>query len=324
MPKENLFVLILAAGHGTRMKTTIPKVLQPLCGKPLLEHVLDQAIKLSPTIIVPIISEHVKSLLNIGHNNNTIETCIQHNPQGTGHAISCAMPLIENETGTVIILSGDVPLIKDDTLLHFIDSHHKNTSTISVLAFKKKAPFGYGRIIKDENGVFCGIVEQKDLPENYTEIHEVNSSIYCIDKIFLAKWLPQLLPNNQQNELYLTDLVALAYKNNYKTLAFEVEDTMEFSGINDLVQLADLEAHLQKQLRLKHMKNGVRLIDPQTTYFSMEAVIQPDVVIHPGCHILGASRIGRGTVIEPYCYLNNCKIGENEIIKLASHLNNSN
>ncbi|MEI6089988.1 MAG: NTP transferase domain-containing protein [bacterium] len=241
---RDITILILAAGKGTRMMhESLPKVLVQLCGKPLLEYVLETSQKINPAKIIAIVGYLKETIFDFCETKYpNVQFAIQEQQLGTGHAISQAEGLLKEFSGDVLILAGDVPLITVSTIEKFISAHTLDGNTLSVLSTKAVNPFGYGRIVRDEDCSFLKIVEQKDADETEKAIQEINSGVYLVksDKLFYA--LRQLKNNNSQGEFYLTDIVQILRNESYKTSAYCLAEFAELQGINskeDLLKVAD-------------------------------------------------------------------------------------
>ena len=321
---QKIGVLILAAGLGTRMRSKKPKMLHTLFSQPLLYYPIDLALNLNPAQIIPIISDSIiKSdvLTKYSNYKNLISPCIQEEPLGTGHAVQCGLQHISPDIKTVFILCGDIPAFSSQTAKDFLKNHVDSNATLSVLTASLPNPFGFGRIIKNDKGDFIKIVEQKDANPQEKTTNEVNSGIYCIDINFLRKSINQLSNNNSQTEFYLTDIIEIAFKQGLTPTTFKIEDHMEIFGVNTLEQLATIQRHMQNKILSNFMDNGVRIIDPFTTYISPEVSISPDVTIHPCTHIHGKTIISEGAIIGPNVSLENIKIAKNEVISTQKAIN---
>ncbi len=294
-----LTVAILAAGKGTRMASSMPKVLHKLSGKTLLQRVIDSCKELNPDKIFIIVghkSEEVKD--SVSKNNNV--HFIEQNPQkGTGHAVQVLSNQVKNHDGKLIVLNGDVPLIKAETLKKLINYHDSKTADVSLITTKKKNPHGYGRVFTKDN-LIERIVEEKDCNTDQSQNLLINAGIYCFNWKSLSKIINTLKSNNNQKEIYLTDTITLL-KNSY---SFEVEDNRELQGINNRVQLSECEETIQTLIKEKHMIGGVTFVNPASCTISEESIIGYDVIIEANTHIRGNSKIS-----------NNCKIGPNSFIE---------
>ena len=312
-------VVILAAGKGTRMKSSRTKVLHKLAGKPLLQHVVDTAGLLVPRTISVIYGHDGESVQSeiVGDGLCWIE---QKEQKGTGHAVAQALPNL-NVNEKVLILYGDVPLISKSSLDQLVEICPKEG--VSLLTVQLQDPSGYGRIIRDKAGQIVGIAEQKDASTEQLLIDEVNTGIMCVRGSLLHEWLPKLENNNAQGEFYLTDIIALAAKGNYPVLACHPGNTSEVEGVNDRKQLARLERAYQLNIAETLMENGVTLRDPSRFDVRGEVIIGTDVEIDINVILEGNVSIASGAVIGSNCVLKNCSIGENVIIKENTVVDNS-
>lgn len=243
-----LSIIILAAGLGKRMQTPdIPKVLAKLKGSPLIYYVLNTANKLNPNKIVLVVGHHKEMLIDYvtnQFNSNKIKFAVQQNQLGTGHAVLCAEKELLDSEDNILILSGDVPLLTETTLNKFIDNHNSLKADISVLSAAIDNPTGYGRIVRDKNGKFIAITEEKDATDEIKKIKEINGGVYCINAKLLFELLKKINNNNMQNEYYLTDIIDLAYKQNLKVIASNIANFKEIQGINTREQLINIENNL--------------------------------------------------------------------------------
>ncbi len=311
-----LDVLILAAGLGTRMRSNLAKVLHLLDGRPLIGHVCRSAAILAPRRVYTVIGhqgEDVKTAVLEEIDHAHAEFPRQKKQLGTGDAVNAARPLLENEESTLLVLSGDVPLIKSETLSALIRQHlnHRGTgAACTILTVELDDPTGYGRVIRDSFGVFDRIVEQKDGTDAELETSEINSGIYCFETRKLYEALTKVQNDNAQGEYYLTDVPEILKENGEAISIFKHEDEREIEGINNRKQLADMEAELRfrtvEKLMLDH---GVSFIDPLNTYVSVNANIGKDTVVYPNVSIEGESVIGENCVIRAGTRIANSKIG---------------
>ncbi len=313
-----LDVLILAAGLGTRMRSNLAKVLHLLDGRPLIGHVCRSAAILAPRRVYTVIGhqgEDVKTAVLQEIDDAHAEFPLQKKQLGTGDAVNAARPLLENEESTLLVLSGDVPLIKSETLSALIGQHlsHRGTgAACTILTVELDDPTGYGRVIRDSGGVFDRIVEQKDGSDGELETTEINSGIYCFETRKLYEELTKVQNDNAQGEYYLTDVPKILKENGEAISIFKHEDEREIEGINNRKQLAEMEAELRfrtvEKLMLDH---GVSFIDPLNTYVSLNANIGRDTVVYPNVSIEGESIIGKNCVIRAGTRIANSKIGNN-------------
>ena len=291
--------IILAAGEGTRMKSATSKVLHPIAGKPILEHVLRSVSKLDANQLRVVVGAHRESVESaLAEIAPAVIPVFQAERNGTGHAVQLALADISSD-GTVLILAGDTPLISSDTLKEFLSVHLEDENDASVLSAMLPDPFGYGRIIRDDFGNIDRIVEERDATDEERSVDEVNTGVYLFNLSALRKSIAQLSTNNSQGELYLTDVIALIKSNAGKAAVILSNDYTETLGINDRSQLAEAGAILRDRINDSHMKNGVTIIDPFTTWIDVDVVIQSDVVIYPGTALSGKTVIKSGAVIGP-------------------------
>jgi len=301
-----LAIAILAAGKGTRMKSALPKVLQPLAGATLVERVLKNAEALRPErriLIVGHQAERVREALS-GHAD--LEYVLQEPQNGTGHAVQQLLAPLEGFHGDLLVLNGDVPLLRPQTLTDLLARHRGSGAGVTVLTARLSDPTGYGRVFTDAEGRITEIVEHRDCDASQRAHALTNAGIYCFHWPRLAQVLPHLTSDNDQGELYLTDTVALLQP----ALQLEVLDSEEINGINDRVQLAHCEAVLQDRLRRHWMAEGVTFTDPASCTLSDGTRFGRDVVVEPQCHFRGETVIGEGCRIGPGCLIENSAIGD--------------
>ena len=325
-------VIILAAGKGTRMRSNLPKVLQPLAGRPLLGHVIDTAKKLQADHIITIYG-HGGALVQNAFAHEQIQWVEQAEQLGTGHAVQVTLPVLPRE-GVSLILSGDVPCITEQTLKKLLDVSRE--TQIGLVTLTLADATGYGRIVR-ENGKIQAIVEHKDASEEQRQIQEINTGIYCVSNAKLHEWLPKLSNNNAQGEYYLTDIVAMAIADGLEVASVEPALAFEVEGVNDRVQLAALEREFQNFQAKQLMQQGVHLIDPtrfdlrgnltagKDVRIDINVIIEGDcelgdgVEIGAGC-ILKNTKIAAGTKVQPYSVFDQAVVGEDAQIGPFSRL----
>ena len=312
-------VAILAAGRGTRMKSDLPKVLHQLGSYTLVERVLKSCVSIQPSRIMVIVGYRgdlvQNSLLdnknNIDNDNiPTLEFIEQTEQLGTGHAIQQLLPYLKEFSEDLLVLNGDVPLLRPETLKQLIDSHKENQNSATILSANLPLPKGYGRVFCDTNNVVTQIVEDRDCTTAQQQNHRVNAGVYCFNWPALAKILPELKANNDQQEYYLTDVVPLLNP----VMAVAVNDYQEIFGINNRKHLATAYEILQTRLKDDWMEAGVTLIDPKSITIDDTVLLERDVIIEPQTHIRGWTVIGSGSRIGPGSLIENSQIGKNSSV----------
>jgi bifunctional UDP-N-acetylglucosamine pyrophosphorylase/glucosamine-1-phosphate N-acetyltransferase len=305
-------VAILAAGRGTRMKSHLPKVLHSLGGRSLVERVLDSVEPLSPSrrlVIVGYQAEEVKTALQSSH----VEFVEQTEQLGTGHAIQQLLPYLEGYTGDLLVLNGDVPLLRTQTLQQLLQTHQENHNGATILTSHLPNPQGYGRVFCNSENFVQQIVEEKDCTAAQRQNQRINAGVYCFRWQNLAEVLPHLQSNNAQKEYYLTDAVTQVGQ----VMAVNVEDDQEILGINDRLQLATAYEILQRRVKDKWMTAGVTLIDPHSITIDDTVELHPDVIIEPQTHLRGNTTIQTGSRIGPGSLIENSQLGENVTVQYS-------
>jgi bifunctional UDP-N-acetylglucosamine pyrophosphorylase/glucosamine-1-phosphate N-acetyltransferase len=320
---ESIASVVLAAGKGTRMKSGVIKVLHPVAGLPMIAWPIAAARGAGSDPIVLVIGHQANAVQGVFRGAADIRCAMQEEQLGTGHAVACALDALPGFRGTVLILCGDTPLLRAETLKNLLEYHQGNRAAVTVLTAVMDDPYGYGRVVRDPEGRVARIVEQKDADPEEQGIREINSGIYCMDSGFLFAHIKGIGNDNAQGEYYLTDLLAIAVREGLTCLALETADADEIMGVNDRVQLAEAARILRRRINRDHMLNGVTLIDPDATYIDQGVTIGADTTIHPGCRIEGGSVIGEGCEIEGRVSISRCRIGADCHIKAASVLEES-
>ncbi|MDD2273663.1 MAG: bifunctional UDP-N-acetylglucosamine diphosphorylase/glucosamine-1-phosphate N-acetyltransferase GlmU [Desulfuromonadaceae bacterium] len=320
---ESLASVVLAAGKGTRMKSALIKVLHPIAGQPMITWPVTAAREAGSDPIVLVIGHQANAVQGTFRGAKDILCAMQEEQLGTGHAVACALDALAGFRGTVLILCGDTPLLRAETLKNMLAFHRDNSAAVTVLTAMMDDPYGYGRVVRDPAGRVTRIVEQKDADPEEQEIREINSGIYCMDSDFLYANIKALGNNNAQQEYYLTDLLAIAVRKELTCLAIQAADADEIMGINDRIQLASAGRILRSRINREHMLNGVTIIDPENTYIDHGVTIGCDTTIHPGCNIGGGTVIGEGCLIDGGVSITGCRIGDDCHIKAASVLEDS-
>jgi bifunctional UDP-N-acetylglucosamine pyrophosphorylase/glucosamine-1-phosphate N-acetyltransferase len=301
-----LAVAVLAAGKGTRMKSDLPKVLQPLAGATLVERVLASCKGLAPQ----------RQILIVGHQADRVEQSLAHQPglefvlqqpqNGTGHAVQQLLEPLSDFEGDLLVLNGDVPLLRAETIANLLERHRSSGAAVTLLTARLADPTGYGRVFADDAAQVSAIVEHRDCSEAQRCNNLINAGIYCFNWRKLAEVLPQLSTDNDQGELYLTDTVAMLNP----AMHLEVADADEINGINDRLQLSQCEAVIQERMRRHWMAEGVTFVDPASCTLSDGTRFGRDVVVEPQCHFRGDAVIGEGCRIGPGSLIDNSRIGD--------------
>jgi len=296
--------VILAAGEGKRMKSALPKVLHPCCGRPLIDYILRSASALANNIVIVVGhgALQVKELLG-----DQWRYALQKELLGTGHAVLQALPLLPQE-GQLLVLCGDTPLIDESMLKELLITGRRSAATVATTVVPN--PSGYGRIIRDSLGLINMIVEERDATDAEKAICEINSGTYCFDLQQLRRYLPLLSNNNAQHEYYLTDLVAMMRADGLQVNAYLIEDYRKGLGVNDRIQLAEAAALIRSEIAHKLMQEGVTIEDPASTWIDSGVAVGPDTIIRPNCVIESGTIIGSACSIGPGVHLKKAVIGE--------------
>ena len=313
--EQDIVAVVLAAGKGTRMKSNKSKLVHKIYGKELVKRVVETAEKSDIKDIIAVVGykkEEVQKVLG-----DTVKYAYQEEMLGTGHAVLQAEEYLEGRKGKVVVLNGDVPIIRPETIKKLIEKSIKNKEYATVLTAIYNNPTGYGRIIRDDGGNVKEIVEEKDLSEEQKSNKEINAGIYCFDIDELLKALKELKPNNAQGELYLTDVVKIMNDKGLKTGAVIVKDNTEILGVNDRMQLELLTKVLKMRINQYHMQNGVTIEDMDNTYIYDDVEIGIDTVIHPNTTIKNDVVIGENCEIGPNAYIREgCRLADT--VKIGS------
>ena len=302
-------VVILAAGEGTRMKSSTPKVLHSISGRSLVGHVLTAVSALSPQqvrVVVGAGREQVEA--HLSEIAPHVTTVFQEKRGGTGHATQLALDGLK-ASGTILVLAGDTPMLTGSSLTELLNAHHAGGFTASVLTAEHPDPTGYGRIIRADDDSLLRIVEERDADEIQRDILEVNSGVYAFDAVKLAGAIGKLKNDNSQGELYLTDVIEILRNEGGKIAAVLIDDFIEILGVNDRVQLAESAALLRDRINEDLMRDGVTIVDPLSTWVDATATVASDVVLMPGTAISGTTTVAAGAVIGPRTTLVDCTVG---------------
>ena len=310
--EKDLKAVILAAGKGTRMKSSLPKVMHEIFNKPLVARVLDSVIEAGARENI-VITGHKREIVDeyLAKNYPSTVSVFQKEQLGTGHAIKCASEKIQNFKGNILILCGDTPLITSKSIQNIVKFHNENNADITVVSAFFDEPFGYGRIVRDNENNVSEIVEEKDATFEIKKIKEVNAGIYCINWETTGKYIDEIKNDNNQKEYYLTDLIKLAKKGSKKVCPYVLESADEIFGINSRKNLAEAISIMKQRKLDELMESGVTIIDPMTTYISPETTIEPETVILPSVVIEGKNKIGKNCKIGPFAHLRgDCTIAD--------------
>lgn len=307
---SSLNVLILAAGKGTRMKSEQAKVLHEVFYAPMVHHVLNAVTPLHPSRTIAIIG-HQREAVQQSLADFNVEFVVQENQLGTGHAVLAAESTVPEGKQTVMILCGDTPLIRPETLKEMHGAHQQSTAALTIMTTLLDEPTNYGRILLDAQHRVTGIVEEKDASPAQKEIKEINAGIYCIDRDFLFQALHQVGTDNSQGEVYLTDIVKIAVEAGQPVDKFATPHAGDVLGVNSRVELAAAHSELQQRRNRALMLEGVTMHNPATISVSPDSSIGQDSLLLAGVHITGNTQIGSGCHLSQGVLVHNCRIGDN-------------
>lgn len=307
-------VVVLAAGSGTRMKSKTMKVLHPVCGRSMIGHVVTAALAVKPAHLVAVVGNgrdqvgpHVQELAP------GALLAVQETQDGTGHAVRVGLDALRDAAGTtdgtVVVMAGDTPLLRGETIAALVADHDAAGRAITILTGEVADPFGYGRVIRDGAGAVTAIVEEKDADETQAAVREINSGVFAFDGAFLGDALGRITNDNAKGEYYLTDVVGIAHADRRPVGAYRIDDVMQTEGANDRAQLAALGAELNRRILDGWMRDGVTVVDPATTWVDADVVLAPDVTILPGVQLQGATVVAEDAVIGPDCTLKDTEVG---------------
>ena len=326
---KSFATIILAAGEGKRMQSPLPKVCHLVAGQPIISYPVRLARELKGHPIVVVLSgnqERSKLVRECLHHcfpnglKSNLSFAIQNKPLGTGDAVVAAKKALSRFQGTILVLNGDVPLLKKNTVANLLKDHWQKKADLSLTSTIFVNPKGYGRMIRDSSNQFLRIVEEREATPIQKKIKEINAGIYAIESSFLFSALPLMKRNNQQKEYYLTDLAQIAIEQEKKVYVHLVKDGKELMGINTQEERMEVERVAKKQKIKELIANGVNIIDPETTYVDSSVKISSGAIIHPGCSLLGNTQIGKNAELGPYVIVENSKIGSESKIKPFSVL----
>jgi bifunctional UDP-N-acetylglucosamine pyrophosphorylase / glucosamine-1-phosphate N-acetyltransferase len=312
-------VVVLAAGEGTRMKSRrTPKVLHDLCGRTLLGHVLAANRALDPEHLVVVVGhEKEKVAAHVAQVDPAARTVVQEPQNGTGHAVQIALGDLRELEGTVLVVLGDAPLLRTETLQELVGRHQETGAATTVLTAELDDPTGYGRVVRDGSGAVQQIVEHKDADAPTRAVREINSGVFAFDAAHLRDALGRLRTDNAQGELYLTDVVGLHREAGLVVQAHLVADAVETSGINDRHQLWQARRVLRDRIVERHQRAGVTVVDPLSTWIDVQVELEPDVTVHPDTQLHGRTTVRSGAQVGPGTMLRDTEVREDAVVVKA-------
>ncbi|MFC7322318.1 bifunctional UDP-N-acetylglucosamine diphosphorylase/glucosamine-1-phosphate N-acetyltransferase GlmU [Halobacillus campisalis] len=307
------YAVVLAAGQGTRMKSKLYKVLHPVCGKPMVQHVVDQLNKLELNELITVVGFGAEKVQDqLGEDSHYV---VQKEQLGTGHAVQQADDILAEREGITVVACGDTPLLTEETLQNMMDHHIETEAKATILTAHAEDPSGYGRVIRGGNGQVERIVEQKDASKEEQAVQEINTGTYCFDNKYLFESLKNVSNDNVQGEYYLPDVIEILKNQGEVISAYQTPDFSESLGVNDRVALSKAEKLMKQRINEQHMRNGVSLVDPDNTYIGPDVTIGQDVTIYPGSILNGSTSIENDAVIGPHSTIENCHIGAETTVK---------
>ena len=311
MTSDRLTVIVLAAGQGTRMRSELPKVLHATAGRSLLGHVLAAVVPAAPEDLLVVVG-HGRELVteHLGLIAPSARAVVQDPQNGTGHAVRIALETLPDLRGTVVVLPGDAPLLRAETVAGLVAAHHATGATATLLTAMVPDPTGYGRIVRDGDGGIAAIVEHRDADDIVRAINEINAAMCVFDAAALRSALAGLTTDNAQGEEYLTDVIAAFVGAGLPVHGVIATDAADTEGVNDRAQLARAGATLRDRLADAAMRAGATIVDPSTTWLDVTVVLEPDAVVEPFTQLTGTTTVGAGAVVGPYTRLRDCRVGE--------------
>jgi bifunctional UDP-N-acetylglucosamine pyrophosphorylase/glucosamine-1-phosphate N-acetyltransferase len=303
-------VIILAAGEGKRMRSALPKMLHPLLGRTLLGHVLDATTALHPSRRIVVVGHGAEQLAaHLAHVAPDTTTVLQAQQRGTGHATRLALEDSGLDAGTVVVVNGDVPLLRPGTLTSLVDAHEAAGAAATILTADVENPYGLGRVIRNPvTGAVDAVVEERDASPEQRRVSEINAGVYAFEAGLLIQALGKLTTHNEQGEEYLTDVISLLVDSDRTVVAYATGDPTEVLGCNDRVELSGLRAILRDRINMEWMRAGVTIIDPGSTWIDVGVTVGPDTVIEPNTHLRGDTHIGVGVLVGPDTTLEDVRV----------------
>ncbi len=313
--KNNLYAVVLAAGQGTRMKSQKHKLLHSVCGRPMIDWILDVLTEIEVDETVVVVGHRADQIQE--HLGDRVTYAFQEEQLGTAHAVMQVEPILGEKEGLTLVLNGDHPLFRSETFLQMIASHQNSNAAATVLTALLENPFGYGRIIRGEDGSVSRIVEQKDANEEEQAVREINTGAFCFDNRKLFSALKHVQNDNAQGEYYLPDVIEVLTEEGERIEAFVLDDPSEAMGVNNRIQLAEAQRVMGRRILEKHMLEGVTIIDPDQTYIDADVMIGPDTVIYPGTYLKGKTKIGSRCLIGPCADLRDVIVDDDVTIRYS-------
>ena len=305
--KASIGAIVLAAGKGTRMKSAQAKVLHQVFYRPMLHHVLDAVLATAVERVVVVVG-HQREAVCQALAPFPVQSVPQEEQRGTGHAVLCAQAACAGME-RILILCGDTPLIGPEALSTLVEQHRQQKAVLTLMSTELEQPFGYGRVLRRQDNSVRAIVEEKDASKDEREIHEINAGIYVVEADFLFAALARVGTDNSQGELYLTDIVAIAYGEGKKVHSYAHPRGLDVLGVNSRAELAQAEAALQQRRNQELMRAGITMLCPASTRVAPDCRLEPDCILHGQVSIEGASSLGRGCVVEQGSVLRDCRLG---------------
>ena len=314
-PNPVAAVVILAAGEGKRMKSSRSKLLHEIAGHSMLSYAVTAATAVQPEHIVVVVG-HLRDQVeaHLAEIAPHVLIAVQEDQLGTGHAVQAALGQLADLNGDVIVTLGDVPMLTGETLAALLIEHRSQQAAVTVLTAQVPDPTGYGRILRDADGLVSGIVEHRDADDAQRQISEINSGTYVFDATILRAALTEIAPTNDQGELYLTDVLAVVRQAGEPVGALLIDDRWQTEGINDRIQLSRMNTEVNRRILQHWMREGVSVVDPATTWVHASVDLAPDVVLLPGTSLEGATSVAAGAQIGPDTTLIDVEVGENAVV----------
>ena len=306
--------IILAAGESTRMNTKLPKVLHEVCGRPMLAYVVDACRAVGAQKVIIVVGYGKEQIIERYSGQSDVSFVEQNEQKGTGHAVMCCKEQLEGFSGDVMILYGDGPLIRTETLRTLVDKHGDEISSATLATAILKEPTGYGRIVRDLYGNIQGIVEERDCSGKQRKIQEINPGYYCFSSPVLLEALDKITPDNEKGEYYLTDALHFVIAAGHKVVAVTAVAAEDAMGVNSRVQLSEASKIMQQRIQDNLMSKGVTIVDPDNTWIDARAEIGQDTVIEPFTYIHGVVKIGTNCRVGPFAYLRDGTVLGNDVV----------